>query len=830
MEIIRSRHMGLCFGVSEAIDKCYNTIEIEKNKKRIYILGMLVHNEHVVNKLKTHGFITIEEEDLLSEKILLNSDDIVIIRAHGTTKEIYNILHEKQVKIYDTTCSFVSNIRNILIEMEDQGYKILFIGDKNHPEVTGIASFGRNINIFKDLDELKKSDLDKDAKYAVLTQTTLNKKLFLEIEKYLKNSFQNIKIFDRICGATQVRQKAAEELAKKVEIVIIIGGKNSSNTKKLYDICKKINDKSYFVQVEDDLDRSWFEGCNKIGITAGASTPEEIIVNIENKIKGDHIMSTNDNYEEFETLLQDYLPTEENLKIKVTGSISQKDRNYVYLDVPGQRTSVRIKADELEGFEKGDEVEVLLLGETDDGDFLIGSRRRILIETGNENIDKSFENKEPITIKITKKVKGGYIAEHMEIQGFLPNSLSEISKFDENDAEGKELKVIVRDINAQKGQKGRKITFSRKDLVNKEIDKEFATIQIGDIVECEISKVLDFGISVVFGALRGFIHISEISWKKLNKIADQYKAGDKVKAKIVSIEPEKKNIKLSMKELEENPWEIAAKSYQVDSIVDGIVTRIMKYGVFVQIMEGVDGLVHISDFTWNKKRINLDEFIKLEDKIKVKILYFMPSERKLKLGIKQLSEDPWNTVGDRYTVGTILDGIVAGIKPFGIFVEVEPGVDVFIHQSDFQWQDEKSKKFQKGDKVEFIITDVNIEENKIKGSIKNLTKNPWELAMESIKVGQTIEREIKTIMDFGLFINIVKGVDGFIPVQLASKEFVKDIKEKFKEGQVVKAQIIDIDTEKQRIKLSIKKIEIEEEKRENQELLDKYGTSGGETE
>ncbi|MDR1835598.1 MAG: 4-hydroxy-3-methylbut-2-enyl diphosphate reductase [Fusobacteriaceae bacterium] len=828
MEIIRSQHMGLCFGVSTAIKKCYSTLELEGAHKNIHILGMLVHNGHVVKKMEALGLRTVEEEEVLRGDIALTSDDVVIIRAHGTTKEIYNILEQKGVKIYDATCSFVSDIRNILLTMESEGYDVLFIGDKNHPEVSGTVSFGTRIHIFKDLEELKAADLDPQKKYAVLTQTTLNKKKFLEMEKYLKNHFPNIKIFDRICGATQIRQVAAEELAHKVDIMVVVGGKNSSNTQKLYDICQKINSRSYFIQDESDLDPSWFRPEDVVGITAGASTPEEIIVNIENKIKGDLTMATNDNYEEFETLLQDYLPTDETQKIRVTGTISQKDRNFVYLDVPGQRTSVRIKSDELEAYEKGDEVEVLLIGETEDGDFLIGSRRRILMEEGNMNIDKSFENKEPLPIKIIKKVKGGYIAQHGEIQGFLPNSLSGVAKDDETDMEGKEMDVIVKDIAAQKGPKGRKITFSRKDLLAKKIAEEFALLNIGDVVDCEVDKVLDFGLSVFFGALHGFIHISEVSWKKLDKLTDQFAVGDKIRAKILSLDPEKKNIKLSIRELERNPWETFAETYTPGQDVEGIVTRIMRYGIFVQIIEGVEGLVHISDFTWNKKRINLEDYVKIGDAIQVRILDFDPVGRRLKLGIKQLSEDPWLSIEEKYKIGSVLKGKVAGIKPFGLFAEIEPGIDVFVHQSDYQWQDEKQKKFQKGDEVEFVVTEINLADKKIKASIKNLTKSPWEEAMDVLKVGQTVEKTIKTVMDFGLFINLVKGVDGFIPVQLVSKDFIKDIKEKFKEGQSVRAQIIDIDREKQRVKLSIKKVEIEEEKRENQELLDKYGTSGSE--
>lgn len=539
-------------------------------------------------------------------------------------------------------------------------------------------------------------------------------------------------------------------------------------------------------------------------------------------------MSNNEYYEEFEALLNEYLPTEEKSKVRVTGVLSQVDRNFAYLDVPGQPTSVRVRSEELANYNIGDEVEVLLIGETDEGEFIIGSRKRIDMEDNWKKLEDAFENKETVTGKIVKRVKGGYMVEAMFHQGFLPNSLSEISMKDGDKVVGQDITVMIKDIKPDKDKKGKKITFSKKDITLQKEEKEFAELKVGDVVEAEVADVLDFGLSLRLQHLRGFVHISEVSWKKLDKLTDKYKKGDKVEAKIISLEPEKKNVKLSIKVLTRNPWEVAAEQYAVDSVVEGKVTKILPYGVFVEIADGVEGLVHMSDFTWNKKRVSLNEFVQLGDTVKVKIIEFQPAERKLKLGIKQLSANPWDSAAERYAVGTELKGKVLEVKPFGIFAEVESGVDVFIHQSDFNWQGEENKKFAAGDVVEFKVIELNTEDNKIKGSIKALRKSPWEVALETYKVGETVEKEIKNIMDFGLFVNLSKGIDGFVPAQMASKDFVKNLKDKFTVGQVVKAQIVEIDKEKQRIKLSIKKIEIEEEKRENQELLTKYGTSGEE--
>ncbi|WP_291259665.1 4-hydroxy-3-methylbut-2-enyl diphosphate reductase [Fusobacterium sp.] len=289
MEIIRAKHMGFCFGVSGAINICNKISEDENNfGKKTYILGMLVHNEHVVKNLEEQGFEIVEENEILEGRDNLQEGDIVIIRAHGTSEKIFQILKDKKIKIYDATCIFVTQIRKTLVEMEKKGYDILFIGDKKHPEVKGIVSFGKRVTICNDLEELINIALDPNKKYCLLTQTTLNKRKLEKIKCYIKENYSNVEILDKVCGATQVRQEAVEELAQTVDLLIVIGGKTSSNTKKLYDIATNYNPNTYLIQDETDLKKEWFQGKKKIGITAGASTPEEIVIKIENQIRGIH--------------------------------------------------------------------------------------------------------------------------------------------------------------------------------------------------------------------------------------------------------------------------------------------------------------------------------------------------------------------------------------------------------------------------------------------------------------------------------------------------------------------------------------------------------------
>ena len=826
MEIIRAKYMGFCFGVLEAINVCNSLVE-EKGKK--YILGMLVHNKQVVEDMQRKGFKLVTEEELLQDVDSLEENDIVVIRAHGTSKKVHEKLKERKVKVFDATCIFVNKIRQEIEIANEKGYSILFMGDRNHPEVKGVISFADDIQIFESYEEATKLKIDLDKTYLLSTQTTLNKRKFEEVKKFFKENYKNVIIFDKICGATAVRQKAVEDLAVKVELMIVVGDTKSSNTKKLYEISKKLNDNTYLIENEEQLDLDIFSGKKVVGITAGASTPEETIMNIEKKIRGIYKMSNvNENQNEFSQMLEEFLPNQEK---RVEGVIESMDQNFSYLDVPGERTAVRVRTDELKGYKVGDTVEVLITGlseEDDDQEYITASRKKIEVEKNWEKIEDSFKNKTILDAEVTKKIKGGYLVQALLYPGFLPNSLSEIPDNEEK-VVGKKIQVIVKDIKVDpKDKRNKKITYSVKDIKIAEQEKEFATLEVGQIVDCVVTEVLDFGLAVDINTLKGFIHISEVSWKRLDKLSDIYKVGDHIKAVIVSLDEAKRNVKLSIKKLEEDPWATVANEFKVNDEVEGTVTKVLPYGAFVEIKPGIEGLVHISDFSWTKKKVNVSDYVKEGEKVKVRITDLHPEDRKLKLGIKQLVANPWETAEKDFAVGTIIKGKIVEVKPFGIFVEIADGIDAFVHSSDYNWIGEETPKFEIGNEVELKIIELDLNNKKIKGSLKALRKSPWEHVLEEYKVGTTVEKKIKTVADFGLFIELIKGIDGFIPTQFASKEFIKNIRDKFKEGDIVKAQVVEVNKDTQKIKLSIKKIEIEEEKREEREQIEKYSTSSSE--
>ncbi|ASG30202.1 4-hydroxy-3-methylbut-2-enyl diphosphate reductase [Fusobacterium animalis] len=826
MEIIRAKYMGFCFGVLEAINVCNSLVE-EKGKK--YILGMLVHNKQVVEDMQRKGFKLVTEEELLQDVDSLKENDIVVIRAHGTSKKVHEKLKERKVKVFDATCIFVNKIRQEIEIANEKGYSILFMGDRDHPEVKGVISFADDIQIFESYEEATKLKIDLDKTYLLSTQTTLNKRKFEEVKKFFKENYKNVIIFDKICGATAVRQKAVEDLAVKVELMIVVGDTKSSNTKKLYEISKKLNDNTYLIENEEQLDLDIFSGKKVVGITAGASTPEETIMNIEKKIRGIYKMSNvNENQNEFSQMLEEFLPNQEK---RVEGVIESMDQNFSYLDVPGERTAVRVRTDELKGYKVGDTVEVLITGlseEDDDQEYITASRKKIEVEKNWEKIEDSFKNKTILDAEVTKKIKGGYLVQALLYPGFLPNSLSEIPDNEEK-VVGKKIQVIVKDIKVDpKDKRNKKITYSVKDIKIAEQEKEFAALEVGQIVDCVVTEVLDFGLAVDINTLKGFIHISEVSWKRLDKLSDIYKVGDHIKAVIVSLDEAKRNVKLSIKKLEEDPWATVANEFKVNDEVEGTVTKVLPYGAFVEIKPGIEGLVHISDFSWTKKKVNVSDYVKEGEKVKVRITDLHPEDRKLKLGIKQLVANPWETAEKDFAVGTVIKGKIVEVKPFGIFVEIADGIDAFVHSSDYNWIGEETPKFEIGNEVELKITELDLNNKKIKGSLKALRKSPWEHVLEEYKVGTTVEKKIKTVADFGLFIELIKGIDGFIPTQFASKEFIKNIRDKFKEGDIVKAQVVEVNKDTQKIKLSIKKIEIEEEKREEREQIEKYSTSSSE--
>ncbi|MBZ4683865.1 MAG: small subunit ribosomal protein [Fusobacteriaceae bacterium] len=516
----------------------------------------------------------------------------------------------------------------------------------------------------------------------------------------------------------------------------------------------------------------------------------------------------------FEELLEDFLPENVSRGEELEGKIIRKDREFAYLDI-NSKLEARVLASEVEDYNVGDVVKVSIVEENEM--FVIVSRKNIEINENFIKIKEAFENEKVLKGKVVKKVKGGYIVEVLKLNAFMPNSLSNAKK--DEDIIGKEVEVIIKDV---KDEKRRKILVSAKEVALKKETETLSKVSVGDIIEVEIEKILDFGLSVKYENIIGFIHISEVGWEKINDLKEIFNIGDKVKGKVIEKDEKNRSIKLSIKQLIEDPWNKIDEKYPLDSETVGKVVRIVKFGIFVELEKGIEGLVHISDLTWSKKIRNIEDFVKVGDEVKVKVIELNKEDKKLKLSIKALQRNPWEVAMEKFQVGTVTKGKVVDVKDFGMFLELLEDVDAFVHISDYSWSKVDSNLYKVGDEVEVKIIEIDQENKKIKAGIKQLTKSPWEIIEEKYKVGDVVKREINNITDFGIFLKIEENVDGMIHISEASKDFIKNLNDKFKVGDEVEAEIIEIDNENKKVKLSIKKLEIVKEKQEEKELIEKY--------
>lgn len=282
MKIVRADEMGFCYGVARAADMVEELIE---DNKKIYVLGMLIHNPTYLEKIHKEGVVTVEEEDFLSGKVEIPEGSTVVLRAHGARKELVDKLQNMKVETIDTTCPYVT--KSILVKLrEEEKREVIYIGDKNHPEVKAVLSYGKKIPVIETLEELEIANFDREKEYSFVVQKTYDNSKFDKIKQFAKANFKEAVFKDDLCGATYERQEAIGRLAKEVDMLIVIGGKMSSNTQKLYKIGKDLNEKTYLIEEKNEINKEWFQGIKSIGLSAGASTPDYLIDEVEEYLKG----------------------------------------------------------------------------------------------------------------------------------------------------------------------------------------------------------------------------------------------------------------------------------------------------------------------------------------------------------------------------------------------------------------------------------------------------------------------------------------------------------------------------------------------------------------
>lgn len=628
---------GFCFGVKRAIEMAYEAIGVEP---KLYSYGQLIHNKTVTDDLASKGLEIVENLDGLTEGTLL-------IRSHGVGKALYDEAEAKGLKILDGTCPFVKKIHNIVHDKLAEGLCIIIVGDGTHPEVIGINGWCENAAvILEDEEAAKTKEIPEKEKYAVVVQTTFRQAKFDKILEILQDRGVNMEVHNTICSATEKRQTEAEELSKTVDKMIVIGGKNSSNTQKLVEICAKNCGNTVHIETICDLVLNNFGKDDKIGITAGASTPpaiiKEVVVTMSEALENAVQNLGGSEEATFEQMLEESLVTLHTGDV-VKGTVIQVVNEEVSVNL-GFKSDGIIARGEFSSdptvipsktVQPGDEIEVFVVRVNDgDGNVML-SRKRIEAQKGIEEIEAAYNDKAVVTGTVTNVVKGGLIAVVNGVNVFIPSSqvsnrfIEDLSVFN-----GQELEFNIIEVDRVK----RRFIGGRKALVEQEIAAKraalFETIQAGSRVNGTVSRLTDFGAFVDLGGVDGLIHISEMSWGRISNPKEVLKEGQEVEVFVLDVDKGKGKISLSLKDADKNPWKLAAEKYAVGSIVEGKVVRMVPFGAFVELEPGVDGLVHISQIA-NKHVVKPEDELKVGEIINVKVLEVNPEQKKISLSKRQ---------------------------------------------------------------------------------------------------------------------------------------------------------------------------------------------------
>lgn len=633
MEIILASNAGFCFGVRAAINKGEKLIE--EGKGPIATLGPLIHNPQEVARLESLGIKSYDDIDSVQEKN-------VLIRTHGVAPSVYQEIEKHGHSYYDCTCPKVKRVQQLAREHAEAGYQVLVLGDCKHPEVMAIVGWTNDTAIvFISLDELKGLSLE-GKKVCLVSQTTEKLERFEKAVEYLESlSLEELVVQNTICTATRDRQSDVSELAAKVDLMVVIGGYNSANTCKLVSICQDVGVATKHVETAAELQDEWFEGVNKIGLTAGASTPDWIIREVIDKMEE---LTMEQGLEQGYGTLEPL-----NLYEVVTGTVVKINSDEVMVDVGGKSEGV-IPIKEL-SFQKdpdveeivkvGDEIQVMVIKMENNEGHMVLSKKRADQEKAMDTLQEKYENGEVIEAKVVSDVKGGVIVD-IGARGFVPAShldtkyVDDIKSFVGNTYR---FKIIEFDSNPE----NRKIILSRRALLEAE-EKEareqlWDKIAEGQILKGRVQRIANFGAFVDLGGVDGLLHISEMGWGRVKQPTDVVNVGDEIEVYVLSADREKGKISLSLKKLINNPWDNAAEQFPVGAVLTGKVVRIAPFGAFVALADGVDGLVHISQISWEHID-KVEDALAIGQEVQVKVLEVDEDRKRISLSIKDLKERP----------------------------------------------------------------------------------------------------------------------------------------------------------------------------------------------
>ncbi len=659
MEITVAKTAGFCFGVNRAVNTVYELLE--KNKK-VCTLGPIIHNPQLVSELSEKGVRTVSSVEETKK------GETLVIRSHGVPKALTDKARELCLDFVDATCPFVAKIHSIVSEKSEQGDIILIAGDDKHIEVIGIKGHcNGDVFVFsteEEIDDLIKNHPEiAEKSVCAVAQTTFNAKKWDLIQKKLKKVCTNAKIFDTICNATSARQDEAGDLSSKSDVMVVIGGKHSSNTAKLFEVCKSNCEKTYSIETANELSFDWFDGCSKVGVVAGASTPARIIKEVVITMS-ENLQSVEEQMEGMETVQKSFeeMTDEEAFEAslsnltgdqKVCGTVLAVNPTEVQVDfgrgITGYITAAEFSLDPNVKLEEevkiGDTLNLIIMKINDQEGIAMLSKRRYDAIAGWDNIVAAKESGEVLTGIVRDIVKGGVVVFVNNVRVFVPASQATLSRNDSlEELKGKEVSFRIIEIG-----RGRKAVGSIRSVLREQRkeaeDKIWNSIAVGDRFKGTVRSLTTYGAFVDLGGVDGMVHISELSWQRIKNPSEVVSVGDEIDVYVKAIDAEKKKISLGYKDPAQNPWTLFMDKYNVDDVVNVKIVSLTTYGAFARIIPGVDGLVHISQIADKHITKPADELTVGQD-VDAKIIAVDTEKKRVSLSIRALIEKKEEEVSD----------------------------------------------------------------------------------------------------------------------------------------------------------------------------------------
>ncbi len=641
MQITVSKSAGFCFGVDRAVQMVYQALE---QKVSVATLGPIIHNKDVVDDMVRRGARIIED---VSE---LRPEEHVVIRSHGVGRSVYEAIETLGNPVIDATCPFVARIHKIVAEKTAAGYFILIAGDESHPEVQGIVGHcDENYFVFKD-EFVLKDFFEKNAKnfrkkLAIVAQTTYNNIIWGECLKVLPKDDPNIVVFDTICSATETRQTDTAALAAQSDCMIVIGGRHSSNTVKLFDVSSGYC-RTYHIENADELDTLDLFNAEKIGVTAGASTPAHIIKEVVSTM--DEIMNkemTEEDIDFAQAIDETFKKLHTGARVK--GYVMAVNNSEVIVDLGAKQTG-SVPATELTNdpgkkpadiVSVGDEIDLIVIKVSDQDGMATLSKKRVDEQAGVEKVIKAKEENAILTATVSAVVKGGVNVFYEGVRIFIPASQTGLPREASLDTmKGQEVKFVI----LEAPERRKSAVGSIKAVLRQEKEaakaKFWETAEIGKEYEGEVKSLTSYGAFVDLGGIDGMVHISELSWNRIKHPSQVVSVGDVLKVYIKDLDQENDRISLGYKKTTDNPWEQFKANYEIGDVVTAKIVSITSFGAFAQIIEGVDGLIHISQLA-DRRVENVKDIVAVGDEVQVKIIGIDLDSNRISISMRALLED-----------------------------------------------------------------------------------------------------------------------------------------------------------------------------------------------